>query len=272
MRKTLNLILETVVFIFVLGVLGYSFYKIVNYVGLKKVIKVGAECSFPLCPPPEPPTPPCPPPCPPECPTPTPTVSTPTLTPTLPPLTPTPTSEEPTSTPTPTLPSQPSPTPTSSPAGGEGGVGGQPGGGGPPSCGAQIPPVPHLKSVTKIKSDEAELIWDPVEPVTHYSLSYGPSSGNYLYGVPNTGKVTSFRVGALGSGNYCFIVRAVNDCAPSGPSNEICTGGVVPQVLGAKVLGATGSTLDELLAILVIMGSICVGLGLRSYLPSVKEA
>jgi hypothetical protein len=268
MRKNLNQISEAVVLVFILVVWVHSLYKVVSRVKFPRVFNAGAvsvDCLLPPCPPPEPPTPPCPPPCPPECPTPTPTTYLPTLTPT-PPL------EEPTSTPTPTLPGEPSPTPTSPPAEGEGGVGGPPGGGGPPSCGAQIPAAPYLRSVTKTKSDEAELIWDPVEPVTHYSLSYGPSSGNYLYGVPNTGKTTSFRVGALGSGNYCFIVRAVNDCAPSGPSNELCTGGVAPQVLGAKVLGATGSALDELLAILVIMGSVCVGLGLRSYLPSVKEA
>lgn len=171
--------------------------------------------------------------------------------------------------PTPTE-SLPSPGPTSPPA--DSGVGGPPAGGGPagpPVCGAQTPPAPYLRSVSKIKYGEVELTWDPVELATHYTISYGPSSGNYLYGVSNTGKVTSFKVGELGGGNYCFVVRAVNDCAPSEPSNELCTGGAV---LGVSVLGATGQMTNLFWQILFIMGMACGVVGARNYFQDQKEA
>ena len=102
-----------------------------------------------------------------------------------------------------------------------------------------MPSVPTLLRVFAA-SPEQKLEWTSVEPTTHYSVHYGRSSGNYEYGVPNVGKTTSFIVGGLASGvDYCFAVRAVNDCAPSELSNEICMG----QVLGVrtKVLGATNS-------------------------------
>ncbi len=66
----------------------------------------------------------------------------------------------------------------------------------------------------------------------HYTIYYGHSSGNYLYSVPNTGDTDNFIIEGMSGG--CFAVRAVNDCAPSEASNEVCTGAVggVAQVLG----------------------------------------
>lgn len=113
-----------------------------------------------------------------------------------------------------------------------------------------------------------------MEPTTHYNLSYGPTFGNYLYGVDNTGKVNSFRVGGLGAGNYCFAVRGVNDCAPGELSNEKCTGAVlgVAKVLGVSTLGATGDFPNQLIQILFIIGSVCISAGLRLFLPVKKPA
>jgi len=112
-----------------------------------------------------------------------------------------------------------------------------------------------------------------VEPVTHYSISYGLISRNYIYGVPNTGKVTFFTVGSLRSGvNYCFAVRAINDCAPSELSNEICTGAVLGvatggKVLGVSTLGETGAFDEQIGQILFIIGCLCLSLGLRLLTP-----
>ena len=117
-----------------------------------------------------------------------------------------------------------------------------------------------------------ELVWTAVDLATHYSIVYGPSSGNYIYGVDNTGNTTSFTVGGLDpASDYCFAVRAVHDCAPSELSNEICTGEVLGQVLGATTLGDTGSLIDELFQILFIIGSVCLSLGLRAYLPTKEK-
>lgn len=153
-----------------------------------------------------------------------------------------------------------------------GGIGGAGGVGEAVVCTNTVPPAPTLLKVAPAGAGQVSLTWTAVNPITHYSISYGLLPGNYIYGVPNTGNTTSFTIGNLQPKvNYCFAVRAVNDCAPSSLSNEKCSGGGVARVLGATVLGATGSV-DELVPILVIIGSICVALGLRNVLPSHREA
>jgi hypothetical protein len=159
------------------------------------------------------------------------------------------------------------PTPGTSGGGGESG-GGQPGNPGPPYCGVETPKAPVLLSVERVSPDQAELIWYPVDTATHYSISYGLSSGNYIYGVDNTGKVTQFTVGSLAAGqDYCFAVRAVNECAPGPLSNEICTSsrGTGGMVLGASVLGATGETMDNLFLILFSLGCFSFSWGFKKF-------
>lgn len=114
---------------------------------------------------------------------------------------------------------------------------------GPRVCGAQAPTTPTLISVTRTSPTTAELVWTAASPVTHYTISYGTSTGNYQFGVPNTGNTTSFVVGGLDPNTtYYFVVYAVNDCAPSGPSNENFGGQVLSAQTG-EVLGATTDTL-----------------------------
>lgn len=266
MKKLIKILFEAATLIFALSIWLYSFYRIAIYIKLDKILAVRASCSFPNPPcPSNPPFPPCPPGCCVPTPTPTPTIE-PIATPTLP--VPTLTSA-PSPSPTPSISLGVSPTPTSPPA-----VGGNGGGGGEsvePHCDAQVPPQPNLKKATRIDQEKVELFWGPVSPVTHYNISYGFSSGNYLYGVSNTGNVTSFMVGGLQSGaDYCFVVRAVNDCSPGNLSNEICTGAVGGQVLGASVLGATGSASEQLSLILFIIGCLCTSLGIRLIYPAKK--
>jgi hypothetical protein len=199
-------------------------------------------------------------------PTPTPTPKTcgwPTLTPT-----PTPTSAVyPTSTPATPPGATVIPTPTSAPTvEGEGGNGGEgAAGGGPSVCTCETPEAPTLLRVTPVVSSSVELAWTAVAKATHYSIAYGPSSGNYLYGVDNTGKVTTYVVGGLDPAiNYCFAVRAVNDCAPSPLSNEICMRQLAGQVLGVTTMAETGSfDRSNFEMILFTIGNLCLGLGLK---------
>jgi hypothetical protein len=69
------------------------------------------------------------------------------------------------------------------------------------------------------------LTWtDAANPVTYYLLSYGLSSGNYIYGVPNIGGqgTTAFTVAGLTTGKtYYFVIRAGNGCTPGTFSNEM---------------------------------------------------
>lgn len=258
-RKLSKPLIQIIITILVLVVWLYSGYKILNYLKLNKIVGATCEIGCPPTPPPPPPppTPPCPPPgC---CPTPTPS-PLPSPTPTSPPeATPTPTPEVSPS-PTPEV----SPTPTLPPGGG---VGGPPqgGAGGPFVCGASTPGVPTLLSATKTGS-KANLSWTSVSGITNYALSYGLSSGNYIYGVSNTGNTTSFTVSDLDPGkDYCFAIRAVNDCMPGGLSNEICTGKVlgVGQVLG---LSTTSSGTNSFVDTLLMLGSLCLLLATKSFL------
>ena len=117
---------------------------------------------------------------------------------------------------------------------------------GPPVCGAQAPTTPTLVSVSRTSSTTAELVWTAASPVTHYTISYGTSPGNYLFGVPNTGNTTSYVVGGLvPNTNYYFVVTAVNDCATSSASSELSTGGAVLGAATGQVLGASTDTLAQ---------------------------
>jgi hypothetical protein len=99
----------------------------------------------------------------------------------------------------------------------------------PPAPGACTDPAPgssvQLTSAESSGAHAITLAWvDASNPVTYYLLSYGLSSGNYIYGVPNMGGqgTTSFTVGGLATGTkYFFAVRAVNGCTPGSYSNEV---------------------------------------------------
>lgn len=122
----------------------------------------------------------------------------------------------------------------------------------PTPCTASKPGTPSITSVQRTSGSTVQLTWTQASNATSYAISYGTSSGNYQYGVPSTGNVTTYTVGGLDpNANYFFIVRAVNDCTPGDASSESSTsGGQVlgvstsqGQVLGAStdVLAATGS-------------------------------
>lgn len=255
-RKTTSIVL----YLFVLGVFVFSLYKILTISGLVQKPAWGCvggwcdaldrwcECGC-------------------VCPTRTPTLTsaTPTMT-----LTPTPTfKEELTPTPTGEILSSPTPTPTSQtpPDDGRGGPGGGPVV--PPHCLVPTPKAPVLIRVDRLNSEKAELVWSEVASATDYNISYGQESKNYIYGVPSTGKVIAYQVGGLTAGQqYCFVVRAINDCAPSDPSNEVCTykpaSAAVGQVLGAKTLAATGSfDFGQVRLVLLALGWLFLGVGLR---------
>jgi hypothetical protein len=139
------------------------------------------------------------------------------------------------------------PTPTPSPTGVPGPTGTP--GPGPTStpgvCNASKPNGAPTLTVERTSGTTAKLTWTAVSPVTHYAISYGTTPGNYAYGVPNTGNVTTYNVGGLNNGtNYYFIVRGINDCTPGDPSGEKSMGGnVLGASTGGQVLGASTSTL-----------------------------
>lgn len=99
----------------------------------------------------------------------------------------------------------------------------------PPTPGACTNPPPgsavQLTSAESSGDHTITLTWvGASNPVTYYLLSYGLSSGNYIYGVPNVGGqgTTSFTVGGLTTGKkYYFVVRAGNGCTPGNFSNEL---------------------------------------------------
>jgi len=87
--------------------------------------------------------------------------------------------------------------------------------------------TPQLISAFAKGSNQIVLTWTgAASPVSHYLLSYGFTSGQYIYGNPNVGGqgTTSYTVGSLSPGKkYYFVVKAVNGCTPGNFSNEVST-------------------------------------------------
>lgn len=155
----------------------------------------------------------------------------------------------------------PTPTPTSTNGGG-GGVGGGPGEA--PVCTNTTPVAPTLLSASVVGVNSIKIQWGKVIGADHYSIFYGPSSGNYPYSVADTGDTDNFVINGLG--RACFAVMAVNGCAPGPLSNEVCTGG--GQVLGASTLGATGAAEENLFYSFFILGSLLGIVGVRKFASS----
>ncbi len=177
-----------------------------------------------------------------------------------------PTSEptvEPTSEPTGEPSASPAPTPASSePARG----GTSPAG--PPVCTDPAPNAPYLISATRTGVESIEIVWQKVENANDYAIFYGPNPGEHVYGVPSTGDTDRFTVNGLTSG--CFVVRAVNGCAVSAPSNEVCTGGTAGAVLGASTLADTGAG-EDYYNVLFIIGALVTSAGVRRTFAKNKE-
>lgn len=93
--------------------------------------------------------------------------------------------------------------------------------------------TPQLLSAVAKGSNQIVLSWTgAANPVSHYLVSYGITSGQYIYGNPNVGGqgTTSYTVGSLSPGKkYYFVVQAINGCTPGNFSNEVSAiaGGVV---------------------------------------------
>ncbi len=134
-------------------------------------------------------------------------------------------------------------------------------------CTATKPGTPSINSVERTSGSTVKLTWSAVSPATTYSISYGTSKGNYQFGVPSTGNVTSFVIGGLDpNATYYFQVRAVNDCMPGDGSGDGSTGGQVlgtstsiggGEVLGATtdVLGATGSLQNSIAVAMSVLAA-----------------
>lgn len=132
----------------------------------------------------------------------------------------------------------------------------QPGPGPAPVCDSAKPSTPILVSVVRSGSTAA-LTWTAVSNATHYTIAYGLLPSAYIYGVPNTGNVTSYTVGSLDpSRQYYFAVRAVNNCMPGDFATLGATGG---QVLG---LATTGNS--ALIYSLVALGALLLVLSWAS--------
>ncbi len=138
----------------------------------------------------------------------------------------------PTSTPIPTA------TPTSSPSNNENSNNNN--NPGAPTCNDADPGAPTNLRVTALGGGKVRLDWDNAPgPHSGYTVAYGPSIGNYIYGDQNVGNVTSYIVKSLNpGGKYCFYVQAQNGCRGGSPSNVVCSN----QGTGSlKILGATSN-------------------------------
>jgi hypothetical protein len=89
--------------------------------------------------------------------------------------------------------------------------------------------VPSLYGAIAHDSSSIEIFFTKADnPVDHYTLAYGTSSGNYQYGIDSFGSIEkeqqSYTVKSLQPNTtYYFKVRGGNGCAPGEWSNEIST-------------------------------------------------
>ena len=85
--------------------------------------------------------------------------------------------------------------------------------------------TPQLLSAVAKGSNQIVLnLAGVANPVSHYLISYGLASGQYIYGNPNVGGqgTTSYAIGSLSPGKkYYFVVQAINGCTPGNFSNEV---------------------------------------------------
>lgn len=145
--------------------------------------------------------------------------------------------------------------------------GGSTGGGNPgtsqagaPVCDSAKPAAPSLTSVVR-NGSSATLTWTKVNLADHYVISYGLTPGNWTFGVPNTGNVTTFTINGLDPNvQYFFAVRAVNNCMPS---DESSSGQVLGSATG-QVLGLANTGNSVILVSLLFFGTLGLVLALLS--------
>jgi len=114
--------------------------------------------------------------------------------------------------------SQAGPTPTPTSGNNQGGNQGA-----TSSCNETSPSTPTgLKAESGPGNGEVTLSWTKVYQANHYSLVFGPSSKNYLYGAANIGNVNSYAIKSLTAGKlYYFAIAGVGNCSSSGFSQEV---------------------------------------------------
>jgi hypothetical protein len=122
-------------------------------------------------------------------------------------------------------------------------------------CTMSTPQAPTHLVANRLDSGNISLTWDhSVSNHTGYLIAYGTSPGNYLYGAPDVGNVTSLTVQGLTYGaQYCFYVRSLNGCMPGGRTPEYCVNpgstvipaNNVPTGFQPQVLGETDTTPSE---------------------------
>lgn len=66
------------------------------------------------------------------------------------------------------------------------------------------------------------LTWTDKDYVESYNIAYGPSAGNYLYGVTNVGNINSYTIGGLTPGQtYYFVLSPVDDGSALAYTSEV---------------------------------------------------
>lgn len=105
-------------------------------------------------------------------------------------------------------------------------------------CNDPKPGTPSNLTASWTSSTQVKLSWTHApDPHSNYLVSYGPTSGNYLYGSPNVGNDNYYTVGSLQTNHsYCFVVQAQNGCTGGERSKEVCLN---QRVTTTNVLGAT---------------------------------
>lgn len=113
----------------------------------------------------------------------------------------------------------------------------------------EAPKAPTLLSIDNISLRSVRLIWTKVDRANYYLISYGTTSGYYLYGNSNVGDVNSYEVGELDPNkNYFFVVSAgiSGSCPVAGlNSNELSNKYHLSSILGVQTVYGMGNNDEE---------------------------
>ncbi len=112
------------------------------------------------------------------------------------------------------------------------------------------PGQPGIISAKAANAGEIHLQWYKGQNASYYSIYYGTTKGNYVYGAGNIGDTDQFLIRGLKAGTLYYIaLQSQNDCGASGMSETSSySGGITGVGVKPIIVPATVKTTSNLLA------------------------
>jgi hypothetical protein len=98
----------------------------------------------------------------------------------------------------------------------------EPSGWAAPACNNEKPQKAWLYRVKSLGNGKYQLFWDKADRASSWTIGYGTSPGNYIYGLNSFGNDQSrnLTVNTYSNKKFYFAIKANNGCMPGEWSNE----------------------------------------------------